>query len=159
MSGIKSYYISLSVADLGGGRGDALPPLRDSAQRPTDPKFGPTDPKFFLKAPWAPIYTNFEDERAPKIEKCFESFFSQNFSKKAQKQFFECFSKICLRRWKFSQNRGKTVLGESSKNQFGRPKKRSSKFLNYFFENPPPPLKKILDPPLSIIIDFRFLVK
>ena len=44
-------------------------PLRDSTPcRPKGSPFGtfseihfwPTDPKFFLKAPWAPIYTNFE---------------------------------------------------------------------------------------------------
>ena len=56
--------------DLAGGR--TLPPLRDS--NPCRPKgspfdtfseihFSPTDPKSFLKAPLAPIYTNFEGER------------------------------------------------------------------------------------------------
>ena len=71
------------------------------------------------------------------------------FKKIPKAAFLTVFSKICLPRRKFSQNRGKTLLRESSKNLFGRPnkKKRSSKLSN-FFENPPPPLEKILDPPL-----------
>ena len=74
----------------------------------------------------APIYTNFEGERAPKKRDFLSKFF-----KKGPTVFF---FKICLRRRKFSQNRGKTVLRESSKNQFGRPKKkkRSSKFSIFF---------------------------
>ena len=31
-----------------------------------DIHFRRTNPKIFLKAPWAPIYFNFEGERAPK---------------------------------------------------------------------------------------------
>ena len=89
--------------------------------------FWQTDPKIFLKAPSAPIYTNFEGERAA---------------------FWLFFSKICLRRRKFSQSRGKTVLWESSKNQFGRPKKKVVKILEIFLKIRPPPLEKILDPPL-----------
>ena len=43
---------------------------------------------------------------------------------------------------------------ESSKNQFGRPKKKVDKI----FENPPPPpLEKILDPPQLYIIAELFL--
>ena len=55
--------------------------------------------------------------------------------------FLTVFSKICLRRRKFCQNRRKTVLWESSKNQFGRPKKKKKGRQNFgkFFENPPPP--------------------
>ena len=130
-------------ADLGrgrGGRGNGRPP--SGIRPPADPKsppfdtfseihFWPTDPKIFLKAPWAPIYTNFERERAPKKTR----FFCQNFSKKCPKTAFLTvffFSKNCLRRRKFSKNRVKTVLWESSKNQFGRPKKRSSKFWKIF---------------------------
>ena len=40
------------------------------------------------------------------------------------------------------------MLWESSKNQFGRPKKRSSKFFENSPPPPPPPLEKILNPPL-----------
>ena len=46
--------------------------------------FWPTDPKIFLKAPLAPIYTNFEGERASKKTQ----FFCQNFSKSVQKRLF-----------------------------------------------------------------------
>ena len=40
------------------------------------------------------------------------------------------------------------MLWESSKNQFGRPKKNGRQNFGKFFENPPPPLEKILDPAL-----------
>ena len=71
--------------------------------------------------------------------------------------FLTVFSKICLRRTKFSQSRGKTVLWESSKNQFGRPKKKKSRQnFGKFFENPPP-LEKILDPPLHTMLLNIFL--
>ena len=120
----------------GGGGADASP---SGIRPPADPKgppfdtfseihFWPTDPKYFLKAPMAPIYTNFKGERAPKKTR----FFCQNFSKSAQKRLFlTVFSKICLRRRKFCQNRGKTVLWESSKNQFGRPKKKKGRQILY----------------------------
>ena len=74
--------------------------------------FWQTDPKIFLRAP--------------------------------KKGFFDCFffSKICLRRRKLRQNRGKTVLWESSKNQFGRPKKKkvvkSQNFGKFFLKIRPP---------------------
>ena len=79
-------------------------------------------PKNFLKAPSPPIYTNFEGERVLKIA----IFFVKIFYKVPKNGFFDCFffSKICLLRRKFCQNRGKTVLGESSKNQFGQPKNK-----------------------------------
>ena len=124
----------------GGGGGTPSP---SGIRPPADPKgppfdtfsrihFWPTEPKIFLKAPLAPIYTNFEGERAPKKNAIFLSKF---FKKCPKTAFLTVFSQICLRRRKFSQNRGKTVLWESSKNQFGRPKKKVVKFL----ENPPPP--------------------
>ena len=87
-----------SGADLGGGGrgGDASSP--SGIRPPADPKGPPfdtfseihfwlTDPKIFLKAPSAPIYTNFEGERAPKKTQ----FFCQNFSKSAQKRLFWLF--------------------------------------------------------------------
>ena len=132
-------------ADLGGGRrGGWTLPL--GIRPPADPKgptfdtfseihFWPTDPKIFLKAPLAPIYTNVEGECAPKKT----HFFLSKFFKKCPKTaFLTVFSKICLRRRKFCQKRGRTVLWESSKNQFGRSEKRSSNF-GKFFENPTPP--------------------
>ena len=82
-----------SGADLGGGGGGRS--LHSGIRPPADPKgptfdtfseihFWPTDPKMFLKAPLAPIYTNFEGERASKKP----HFFCQNFSKSAQKRLF-----------------------------------------------------------------------
>ena len=64
-------------ADLGGGGRGADAPPPSGIRPPADPKgtpfdtfseirFWPTDPKIFLKAPSAPIYTNFEGVRAPK---------------------------------------------------------------------------------------------
>ena len=127
-------------ADLGG----RTPPPLSGIRPPADPKgppfdtfweihFWPNDPKIFLKAPTAPIYTNFKGERAPKKTRFFVNIF-QNVPKNG---FSTVFLKICLRRTKFSQNRGKTVLWESSKNQFSRPKKSCQNF-GKFFENPPP---------------------
>ena len=133
-------------ADLGGGGGlaDALL-LRDST--PCRPKgsplwyffrnpFWPTDPKIFRKAPLAPIYTKFEGGRAPKKTR----FFFEIFHKVAKNGVLTVFLKILLRRRKFCQNRGKTVLWESSKNQFGRPKENMVvKILVNFLKIRPPP--------------------
>ena len=144
----------------GGGR---TPPPPSGIRPPADPKGPPfdtfseinfwrTEPKIFLKAPLAPIYTNFEGERAPKKNSIF--FLSKFFKKCPKTAFLTVFSKICLRRRKCCQNRqnrGKTLLWESSKNQFGRPKKKKVvKILENFSKiRPPPPLEKILDPPLA----------
>ena len=115
----------------GGGYGGRPSPLRDSTPcRPKGPPFDtfsdiyfwPTDPKIFLKEPLAQIYTNFEGERAPK-----------------KRDFFVKISQKVPR--KFFQNRGKTVLWESSKSHIGQPKKKKVR-------PPPPPPEKILDPPL-----------
>ena len=38
-----------------------------------------------------------------------------------------------------------------SENQFGRPKKKVVKIFESFFENPPQPLEKFLDPPLALL--------
>ena len=43
-----------------------------------------TDSKMFLKAPLAPTYIHFEEERSPKKR----ILFCQNIPKSAQKQFF-----------------------------------------------------------------------
>ena len=77
-------------------------------------------------------------------------FFCQNFSKSAKKRLFpkENLAKIG----------GKTVLWESAKNknEFGRPKKKKGRQnFGKFFENPPPPLEKILDPPLLCLLNFE----
>ena len=134
--------------DLGGGAGRRKnpPPPPSGIRPPADPKgppfdtfseilFWPTDPKVFLRAPLAPIYTNFEGERAPKKNAIFLSKF---FKKCPKTAFLTVFSKICLWRRKFCQSTGKTVLWESSKNQFGRPKKKVVKVLENFLKIRPP---------------------
>ena len=76
-------------ADLGGrcGGGGGGRPL-SGIRPPADPKgppfdtfseihFWPTHPKLFLKAPLAPIYTNFEGERAPKKRDFFVKIFQK----------------------------------------------------------------------------------
>ena len=143
----------LAGADLGGaGGGSGIRPPADPKGPPFDTfseiHFWRTDPRIFLKAPLAPVYTNFEGERAPKKNAIFLSTF---FKKCPKTAFLTVFSKICKRRRKFYQNMGKTVLRESSKNQFDRPKKKKGRQnFGKFFENPPPPLEKILDPPLIV---------
>ena len=93
--GHKKFQVRIylhQVADLRGGGGDGFNPCR--------PKGSPLftilrypllvmDPKFFLKVPLAPIYTNFEGERAPK-----NAIFLSTFSKKSLKTtFLACFLK------------------------------------------------------------------
>ena len=90
-------------ADLGGGGGVGrpLPPPPSGIRPPADPKgppfdtfseihFRPTDPKIFVKAPLAPIYTNFEGERAPNKTRFFFVKIFQNVPKNG---FFDCFFK------------------------------------------------------------------
>ena len=97
------YSISIkSGVDLGGGgAGSAdVPPPPSGIRLPADPKgppfdtfseihFWPTDPKVFLRAPMAPIYTNFEGERAPKKTR----FFFKIFQKVPKNGSFDCFFK------------------------------------------------------------------
>ena len=84
----------------GGGWSAGLwTPLPSGIRTPANPKgppfdtfseiyFWPTDPKIFLKAPLAPIYTNFEGERAPEKKR---DFLSKFFKKCPKKGFFDCF--------------------------------------------------------------------
>ena len=75
-----------------GGGGGGRTPLPSGIRPPADPKGPPfdtfseipTDPKIFLKAPLAPIYTNFEGERAPKKR----YFFVKIFQKVPKNGFF-----------------------------------------------------------------------
>ena len=126
-------------ADLGGG--GRSPPPPSGIRPPADPKgppfdtfsdiqFWPTDPKIFLKAPWAPIYTNFEGERAPKKTR----FFCQNFSKSAKKRFFDCFFKNLPAAQKFLQKIGaKRCFGRALKiNLVDLKKKKVVKILEIF---------------------------
>ena len=126
-------------ADIGGAGGGRT--FFSGIRPPADPKvppfdtfseihFWPTDPKIFQY-----ILTLRGSARQKKTR-----FFLSKFFKKCPKTaFLTVFSKICLRRRKFCQNRGKTVLWESSKNQFGRPKKKVVKILEIFLKIPPPP--------------------
>ena len=123
----------------GGGMADAfilvIPP-------PTDPLYYFETSIFWLKY----IYTYFEG--GARIKKC--EFLVKFFQKDPKNDFFFClFSNICLRRRKFNQNEVFIVIWESSKNHLVRPKKKFDKIFEIFFENSPPPLEKILDPPLS----------
>ena len=105
-----------------------------------------TDHTNFLKAPLAPICTNFEREGARAKKK---QFFGQIFPKSAKKRLFGLFfEKFCLRRRNFDQNRDFLALWESSKNQFGRPKKKVDKISERFFKIRPPS-EKNFDPLLA----------
>ena len=106
----EHFYLRVrlkSIVTLSSGfRGADPPPLRDST--PCRPKGSPlctilrypflvTDPENFLKTPLAPIYTDFEGERAKK-----NAIFWSTFSKKCLKTpFLTFFSEICLRRRKY----------------------------------------------------------
>ena len=143
----------------GGFRGKEAdaPPPPSGIRPPADPKgppfdtfseihFWPTDPKIFLKAHLAPIYTNFEEERAPKKTR----FFCQNFSKSAQKWLFLLFFQ------KFAC--GAEILAKiGAKQCFGKARKINlvdlKKGLNFVLKIRPP-FEKILDPPLLYTVFF-----
>ena len=136
------------------GRGRTRPPSRicplPTQRSPfvlfSDIHFWLTDLKIFLKAPLAPIYTNYEGERAPK-KRALVNFFPKSDSN----TFLVCISKFYLRRKIFGQIGISIMIWESSENQFGRPKKNTTNFLK-IFENLPP-VEKILDPPLYTFTD------
>ena len=135
-------------ADLGGGGADAS---SSGIRPPADPKgppfdtsskihFWPTDPKIFLKVPSAPIYTNFEGERAPE-----KNDFPKNFQKVRKNAFFALFfQNFDCSAENFAKIGAKQCFGRARKiNQFGRPKKKKVvKIFDFFFENPPPPSRK-----------------
>ena len=92
--------VFIALIRRGGYRGGADAPPPSGIRPSADPKgppfdtfseihFWPTDPKIFLKAPSAPIYTNFEGERAPKKR----DFLSKFFKKCPKTAFFYCFFK------------------------------------------------------------------
>ena len=93
------------------------------------------NPKTFLKAPLAPTYTNFEGERAP--EKC--KLLVKIFQKVLKNVFLANFFTRLLAAQKTRPKQGFLVLWESSKNQFGRPKKSRPNFLKIFENSLPPP--------------------
>ena len=85
----------------------------------------------FLRAPSAPIYTNFEGGGGAPIKR---NFLVNIFQKVPKNAFLACFFKILPH--KIGQKRDKTELWESSKKQFGRPKKKGRKNFQ------PPPTRK-----------------
>ena len=115
--------------------GNALP---SGIRPPADPK-GPPFDTFSESIKGGPIYSNFEKERAPKKPPKLSKF----FKKCPKTAFLTVFSKICLRRRKFSQNRGKTVLWDGRARKINlvdlKKKKKVVKILGNFFKNPPPP--------------------
>ena len=96
--------------------------------------FWPTDPKIFLKAP---IYTNYEGERAPQKTR----FFCQNFSKIAQKRLFWLFfQKFACGAENLAKVGAKQCFGRARKNNLvDLRKKKGRQNFGKFFENPSPP--------------------
>ena len=146
-------FLRISVKKLVQGRiygwgegddgADAFFPFSSGIRPPADPSYyyfeislSGDGPQNFLEGAFGANILILRGERAPK-----NSIFWSKFSKKCLKTPFlaSFFSKSGLRRRQFGQNRGKTVLWESSKNQFGRPKKKGRQNFRKFFENPPPP--------------------
>ena len=137
-------FKKISITRRGGFRGGGRPPPPPSGIRPpADPKgpililfqksiCGRPTPKIFLKAPLAPIYTNFEGERAKKTK-----FFCQNFSKSAQKR-AENLAKIGA----------KQCFGRARKINLIDLKKKVVKIFEIFFLKSQPTPPPLLDPPL-----------
>ena len=94
----------------------------------------------------AAIYTNFEGERAPK--KC--DFLSKFFKKCLKTAFLTCFFKNLPAAQKTWPKQGPFSALEELENQFGRAKKKVIKIFENFLKIRPPPLEKILDPPLYL---------
>ena len=154
VSGICHLFADSSRGGFRGKRGGGRTPPPSQGFHPLPTQRVPFDTfqeihfwltlKFF-KSAFAPIYTNFEKERAPKKRKIFVKI----FQKVPKNGFFDCFFKKFSKSRKFCQGRGKTVLWKSSKNQFGRPTKTKGRQNFLKIRPPPPPLEKILDPPLD----------
>ena len=102
--------------------------------------FWPTDPKIFLKAPLAPIYTNFEGERAPKKNAIFLSKFFKKCPKTAFLTVF-FFQKFACGATKFAKIGAKQCFGGARKINLVDLKKRS-KFSIFFWKSAPPPSRK-----------------
>ena len=125
----------------GGGAGGVDAPPSSGFRPPADPKglpfdtfseihFWPTDPKIFLKAPLAPIYTNFEGERAPKKKRIFLSNFFKNCPKTAFFTLF--FQKLACGAENLAKVGAKQCFGRARKINLVDLKKRSSKFWKIF---------------------------
>ena len=109
---------------------------------PADPKgppfdtfsvihFWPTDPKILLKAPLAPIYTNFEGERAPKKTR----FFVKVFQKVPKNGFFWLFfQKFACGAVTFAKIRANQCFGRAQKIYLvNLKKKKVVKIFEFFF--------------------------
>ena len=139
-------------ADLegGGGGGKRTPPLPhgfDPLPTQRVPPlilfqksiFGRPTLKFFLKAPLAPIYSNFEGERAPKKTR----FFCNIFSKSAQKRLFWLFfQKFACGPENFAKIGAKQSFGRARKINLVDLKKKVVKILENFLKIRPPPSRK-----------------
>ena len=135
-------------ADL--GRAGRTPPP-SGIRPPADPKdlpfdtfseihFWPTDPKIFLKAPLAPIYTNFERERAPKKKR---NFFVKIFQKVPKNGFFWLFfQKFASGAENFAKIGAKQCFGRARKINLVDLKKKVVKILENFSKIRPPPSRK-----------------
>ena len=101
---------------------------------------------FFLKAPSAPIYTNFEGERAPK--KCV--FLVKIFQKVPKNGFFDLFFQIACGAESLAKTGSFYCFGRARNVNLIDPKKKKKvvKIFENFLKIRPPPLEKILDPPL-----------
>ena len=105
----------------------------------SDVHFWLTDPKFFITAPLHFSFTNFEGQPLAKKR----IFFVKIFQKGLNTLFWLVFySKRCmrLRRTVFAKKRLEQLVCLTIK----KPRQN----LRQFFESSPPPLEKILDPPL-----------
>ena len=123
------YIFKTIITDRGGFRGADAP--SSGIRPPADPK-GPPALILFQKSIFGRPTLKFFYRRLGR-----QYILTLRGSARQNNAFFPflaCFSRFCLRRRKFCLNRDKTVLWESSKNQFGRPKKkkRSSKFWKIF---------------------------
>ena len=131
----QNYHLPVPSSRFGGKGGANAFSLRDST--PADPKGPPfvlfwdihvwlTDLKIFLLALLAPIYTNFEGERAPK-----NAIFSRHFPISAVKRFFGLFKNLIPAQKNWS-NQGLYLVWDISENQFDRFKKKLTEF-SFFF--------------------------
>ena len=94
------------------------------------------DPKNFPKAPWAPIYTNFEGAVRRKNE-IFWSKFSKNCPKTLLGLLF--FQNLACGAENLDKTGTKQCLGSARNINLVDLKKRSTKFSNFFFVNVPLP--------------------
>ena len=139
----------LNLPRRGGFRGGAggADAFSSGIRPPADPKgppfdtfseipFWPTDPKIFLKAPSAPIYTNFEGERAPK-----NAIFLSTFFKKCPKTafFLLFFQKFACGAENFAKIGAKQCFGRARKINLVDLKKKVVKILENFLKIRPPP--------------------